>query len=339
MIRLKRVIIPRALGLPSYPPAVLMPNGFDLRYLHLRSPSIDVPTFHKILVQCPLLERLSIDHGYWNIVPETWALLAIHCPLLRDLQVWNGHMIAGLQLPDSTALFYMFPNLEILCLNVVQFPEMIDPSDLKGCRQRYETTYGVQEPRPLSSLTITGPNRRAFVILLYALTAFPALESLTIGSTHMLHKSNSHGMPSSSSGPLYNFTVPWVCQESLTWFDVASIAFPSETILRQFFDSVGGLSSLKTLYVAISHLRALMINSNSRMSITFPTVTTLRISPLLSENGVTDEAPLSWEEVLVVIGAFPHLEKMVLLGATGLNLADQLSITFPSIDFATWYTD
>ncbi|KAF8925400.1 hypothetical protein BGZ47_003284 [Haplosporangium gracile] len=183
-----------------------MPNGHNLPHLHVRSPSIDVPSFHKILAQCPLLERLSINHGYWNIVTETWTILAKHCPLLRDLQVWNGHMVADLQLPDFTALLYLFPKLETLCLNVVQFPEMLDPFDLKGCRQRYEDTYGVQEPPLLKSLSTKGPNNRAFIILMYALTAFPVLESLTIGSTHTLRKSTIQDVPSVPPG---EFTAAW----------------------------------------------------------------------------------------------------------------------------------
>ena len=336
LVRLKRIIIPRALGLPSHPPVVHMPHGYDIRYLHVRPPSIDVPTFHKILAQCPLLERLSIDHGYWNIVTETWTILATHCPFLRDLQVWNGHLATGLQLPDSTALFYLLPKLETLCLNVVRFPEMIDSSNLKGCRQQYEVMHGIQEPPLLTSLTITGPNNRAFIILLYALTALPELESLTVGSTHTLHKTFTHDVQPSSLGHLYDFTVPWACQESLAWLDVASISFPNEAILRQFFGFVGSLPSLTTFYVAISHLRTLMVNISTSMNITFPTVTTLRVSPWLSENGVVAEAPLSWEEVIVVIEAFPRLEKVILLGRSGLDLVDQLSATFPSIDFATW---
>lgn len=263
-------------------------------------------------------------------------ILATHCPLLRDLQVWNGHLVNGLQLPDSTALLYLFPKLETLCLNVVQFPEMIDPSNLKGCRQRYEVIHGIQESPLLKSLTITGPNKRAFIILLYALTAFPELESLTVGSTHTLHKTFTQDLQPSPPRHLYDITAPWACQGSLEWLDVASISFPNEAILRQFFGLVGSLPSLKTFYVAISHLRTLMVNTSSRMSIKLPTVTTLRVSPWLSESGVVVEAPLSRDEVLVVIEAFPRLEKMTLLSGSGLELVDQLSSTFPSIDFATW---
>lgn len=336
LVRLKRTIFPRALGLPLHPPVVHMPHEYNLRYLHVRSTSIDVPTFHKILAQCPLLERLSIDHGYWNIATETWMILATHCPLLRDIQVWNGDLVNGLRLPDSTALLYLFPKLETLCLNIVQFPEMIDPSNLKGCRQRYEIIHGLQAPPLLKSLTITGPNKRAFIILLYALTAFPELECLTVGSTHTFHTTFTQDLLPSSPGHLYDFTAPWACQESLAWLDVASISFPNEAILRQFFGLVGSLPRLTTFYVAISHLRTLMVNTTSSMSITLPTVTTLRVSPWLSESGVVVEAPLRREEVFVVINSFPRLKKMTLLSGSELDLVNQLSTTFPFIDFATW---
>ncbi|KAF9541927.1 hypothetical protein EC957_002557 [Mortierella hygrophila] len=41
LVRLKRTIIPRALGIPSHLPVVHMPHGYDLRHPHVRSPSID----------------------------------------------------------------------------------------------------------------------------------------------------------------------------------------------------------------------------------------------------------------------------------------------------------
>ncbi|KAF9135528.1 hypothetical protein BGW39_002276 [Mortierella sp. 14UC] len=337
-VRLKKAFVSRALDLPSNPPpAIHMNNGFDLRYLHLRSPAVDVPTFHRIITQSPLLERLSINYGYWNITSETWTILSAHCPKLQELHVWNSDAVDGLQLPDSTVLFYLFPKLKILGLNIVQFPESLDPSDLKYCRQRYEYTYDIQEPLPLRSLTITGPNKRAFTILLYALIAFPALESLTIGNTNL---SQTSAQESSLPG-YYNITEPWECQDSLTWLDLTFIHFPNQATLRQFFGHVERLVNLATLYVASSHFQTLMtagggIGPVLRLSIVFPTVTTLRLSPWLPESENVGAPSFMLVEACAVIDAFPGLKNMILLDGLGESLAGELSATYPTIDFAQW---
>ncbi|KAK3846433.1 MAG: hypothetical protein J3R72DRAFT_433820 [Linnemannia gamsii] len=333
-VRLKRTLVPRTLGLPSHPPpATNMHMKYNLRFLHMRCHGVDIPTFHIIISHCPLLERLLINYGNWSIASETWKILSAHCPRLYDLQVWNCE--SGLQLPDSTVLFYLFPKLETLRLNFLTFTETLDPSDLKGCRLRYEDTYDVQEPPPLKSLAITGPNSRAFTILLYALTAFPALESLTIGNTNLSYIASQESL-----SPGYcDIKEPWVCHHSLTWLDLMFMHFPNQAILHQFFGHVGDLVNLTTLHVASSHLRTLMTTdagSVLRLSTVFPTVTTLHISPWVPVSETVSESPFSWGEASAVIDAFPRLKTMGFLGALGVGLEGALPVTYPTIAFVPW---